>query len=238
MELQLVQPSHHAPLVQFLIVFWPLIVLALVAALAGQVGSLTGFLVAVFLALLACSELINAFDGHYRDEMLRFNSALKWWGWIFTGGVFSVSACLLASNRFAVRLVATIVLVLVSAFVFNSGRLLASRSFSAKIDGSGFYAKNRANGRMIEYLVNAPRGIVLEKLYEERPVDAGIYGSFAEKPSLVGTPWVLRVWKRNLTELAGTPLRYQRFLCRHPPRRGGLPRRSQCPLRCVVGSRA
>jgi hypothetical protein len=227
--LQLVHSSQHAPLAQFLIVFWPLIVLVLVVPLAGQVRSLTGFLATVFLVLLVCSELFNAFDGGYRDEMLRFNSALKWWGWIFTGGVFSISACLLASNRFAVRLVAAIVLVLVSAFVFDSGRLLASRSFSAKIDGNGFYAKNRANGRMIEYLAHAPRGIVLEKLYDDRPVDTGIYGSFAEKPSLVGLPWVLRVWKRNLTELptllseinrfyAGTHPQATRFLLDHDVR--------------------
>jgi hypothetical protein len=200
-ELQLVRASQRAPFVQFLIVFWPLIVLALAVPLAGQVKPLTGFLAAVFLALLACSELFNAFDGGNKGEMLRFNSALKWWGWIFTSGVFSISACLFASNRFAVRLLAAIVLVLVSALVFDSGRLLASRSFSGKIDGSGFYAKYRANGRMIQYLAQAPRGIVLEKLYDERPVDTGIYGSFAQKPSLVGIPWVLRVWKRNLTEL-------------------------------------
>jgi hypothetical protein len=229
MELQLVHSSQREPLIQFLIVFWPLILLALLVPLAGQVKPLAGFLATVFLALLVCSELFNAFDGGYEGEMLRFNSALKWWGWIFAGGVFSISACLLASSWFAVRLFAAIILVLVSAFVFDSGRLLAARSFSAKIDGNGFYARSRANGRMIEYLAYAPWGIVLEKLYEKRPVDTGIYGSFAEKPSLVGIPWVLRVWKRNLTELpallseinrfyAGTHPQAMRFLLEHDVR--------------------
>ena len=181
MELQLVRAAQRAPLVQFLIVFWPLIVLAFAVPLSGQVKPLTGFLAAVFLALLACSELFNAFDGGYKGEMLRFNSALKWWGWIFTGGVFSISACLLASNRFAVRLLAAIVLVVVSAFALDSGRLLTSRSYSGKIDGSGFYAKDTANARMMQYLAYAQQGIVLEKLYDKRPVDTGIYGSFASE---------------------------------------------------------
>ena len=211
MELQLVRAAQRAPLVQFLIVFWPLIVLAFAVPLSGQVKPLTGFLAAVFLALLACSELFNAFDGGYKGEMLRFNSALKWWGWIFTGGVFSISACLLASNRFAVRLLAAIVLVVVSAFALNSGRLLTSRSYSGKIDGSGFYAKDTANARMMQYLAYAQQGIVLEKLYDKRPVDTGIYGSFAQKPSLIGIPWVLRVWKRNLTELPGLIAEIQSF---------------------------
>ena len=56
---------------------------------------------------------------------------------------------------------------------------------------------------MLDYLAAAPRGIVLEKVYEERPIDTGIYGSFAVKPSLVGVPWILNVWKRDLTELPG-----------------------------------
>lgn len=201
MELHLVHASQRAPLVQFLIVFWPLIVLALAVPLAGKVKPLAGFLGAVFLALLACSELVNVSDSGRTGDMLRFDPALKWWGWIFTGGVFSISACLLASNRFAVRFLAAIVLLLASAFVFDSGRFLASRPFSGKIDGTSFYAKHVANGRMMQYLAHAPQGIVLEKLYDERPVDTGIYGSFAQKPSLVGVPWVLRIWKRNLTEL-------------------------------------
>jgi Uncharacterized membrane protein (DUF2298) len=201
MQLELVHPSQRAPLVQFLIVFWPLIVLAFAVPLAGRVTPLAGFLGAAFLALLACSELVNVSDGGYTGDMLRFNSALKWWGWIFTGGVFSISACLLASNRFAIRLLAAVVLLLASAFVFDTGRLLASRSFSGNINGTGFYAQQVENERIIQYLAHAPRGIVLEKLYDERPVDTGIYGSFALQPNLVGIPWVLRVWKRDLTEL-------------------------------------
>ena len=116
------------------------------------------------------------------------------------------------------------VIVLVSVFAWDSTRLLTAHSFNAKIDGTAFYAKDPANGRMMEYLAWAPRGVVLEKLYDdERPNDTGIYGSFAQKPNLIGIPWVLRVWKRNLTELpalmsqinsffAGTHPQASRFL--------------------------
>ena len=45
----------------------------------------------------------------------------------------------------------------------------------------------------------------------KRPIDTGIYGSFAQKPSLIGIPWVLRVWKRNLTELPGLIAEIQSF---------------------------
>ena len=218
MKLQLVQGREHTPLGQFLLVFWPLLVLALAVPLVPRVKPLAGFLAAVFLLLLALSELFNAFDGGYTGDFLRFNSALKWWGWIFTGGVFSISACLLASDRIAVRIFAAGVIVLISAFAWDSGRLLTAHGFSGKIDGTGFYAQDPANGRMMEYLARAPRGVVLEKLYDdERPNDTGIYGSFAQKPNLIGIPWVLRVWKRNLTELPALMLQINNFFAgTHP----------------------
>ena len=218
MKLQLVQGREHTPLGQFLLVFWPLLVLALAVPLVPRVKPLAGFLAAVFLLLLALSELFNAFDGGYTGDFLRFNSALKWWGWIFTGGVFSISACLLASDRIAVRTFAAGVIVLISAFAWDSGRLLTAHGFSGKIDGTGFYAQDPANGRMMEYLARAPRGVVLEKLYDdERPNDTGIYGSFAQKPNLIGIPWVLRVWKRNLTELPALMLQINNFFAgTHP----------------------
>ena len=187
MELQLVHGAEHAPLTQFLIVFWPLLVLALAVPFVGRVNPLAGFLGAVFLALLVFSEMFNAFDHGYTGEFLRFNSALKWWGWIFTGGVFSISACLLASDRRFVRRFAAGVIVLVSVFAWDLARLITAHSLNAKIDGTAFYAKDPTNGRMMEYLAWAPRGVVLEKLYDnERPNDTGIYGSFAKSPTSSG----------------------------------------------------
>src|SRR6476660_5748891 len=79
---------------------------------------------------------------------------------------------------------------------------------------------------MLNYLVDAPSGIVLERVYDEFPRDTGIYGSFAQKPNVVGIPFLLDVWKRNLTELpalvakiqsfyGGTLLDAERFLTDH-----------------------
>ena len=204
-QLQFVPPDAHAPIVQFLILYWPLIVVAVAVPLVGLTRSLAGCLAALFVGLLVATELLNAYDGGYTGEFIRFNPALKWWGWVFTGGVFSISAFLLASKSRAGQLVAVVVLVLISTFAVDSGRLLAFRSFDlpGKFDGSGFYAQEVPNARMMLYLADAPRGIVLESVYEQPPIDTGVYGSFAQKPNLVGIPWVLDVWKRDLTELPG-----------------------------------
>jgi hypothetical protein len=197
-----VTPETHAPLVQFLIVWWPLLVLAGVVVLAGQLRSLAGFLAILFLTLLVATEVFNIRDGSYAGDWIRFNQVLKWWGWIFTGGVFSVSALLLAGSWRAGRIVAAVVLVLISAYAIDVGRFFYFRFQSYPgIDGTGFYSQNPSNGRMLRYLEGAPEGIVLEKVYEDNPIDTGIYASFAAKPSLVGVPYILDIWKKNLTEL-------------------------------------
>ena len=202
-RLHLVPWEAHVPLKQFFMVYWPLLVLAALIPLAGLTRSLAGFFAAFFLGALLLTEILNIDDRGYAGEFLRFNAALKWWGWIFTGGVFMLSAYLLASSHRAFRIAACLVLVLVSFFVVDIARVFVghAKAFSAKFDGSKLYAGDLGNRRMMQLLAEAPYGIVLEKLYEDRPNDTGIYGSFALKPSLMGIPWVLRVWKRDLTEL-------------------------------------
>jgi hypothetical protein len=63
MQMALVAGEEHAPIVQFLIVWWPLLVLALAVPLAGLTRSLAGFLAVLFLALLIFAEFFNAPDG-------------------------------------------------------------------------------------------------------------------------------------------------------------------------------
>jgi hypothetical protein len=228
MRLALVSAEAKTPFAQFLVVWWPLLVLALAVVLFGQRASLAGLLAALFVALLVFTELVNAPDGIFWDDYIRFNPILKWWGWIFTGGVFSISALLLASDRQPARITAAVVLVFLSVFAVDALRYFAFRSHehAGKIDGMSAYEKDPANARMLHYLVEAPTGIVLERVYDDYPGDTGIYGSFAQKPNVVGIPYLLDIWKRNLTELpalvakiksfyAGSLLDAARFLTDH-----------------------
>jgi hypothetical protein len=203
MRLHLVPWGAHVPLKQFIVVFWPLLVLTALIPLAGLTWSLGGFFAAFFLGALFLTEFFNVDDQGYAGSFLRFNPALKWWGWLFTGGVFMLSAYLMASSRRAFRVAASLVLILVSFYAVDIARFFVgqARGFSAQFDGSKVYGQNLGNKRMMQVLAEAPYGIVLEKLYEDRPNDTGIYGSFALKPSLMGIPWVLRMWKRDLAEL-------------------------------------
>jgi hypothetical protein len=209
----LVSAEARTPVAQFLLMHWPLILLAAFLPLAGLARSLGTYFGVAFLVLLLFGEIFNVTDDGYVGDFVRFNPALKWWGWIFTGGVFTTSAFLLAGERRPFRWAAVITLVLVSTFVFDVGRLVAVRfaASSHDLSGEAYYTSDPANARIIEYLSDAPWGIVLEKVYDKPPIDTGIYGSLAQKPDLVGIPWVLRVWQRNLPDLQHVVANVERF---------------------------
>jgi len=195
--------DQHSPWAQFLIIFWPLILVAILASVAGRHRGLALRFAAIFIPLLLATEVLNAFDGAYGGEFIRFNPALKWWGWIFTSGFLALSTCLQASDRRLVRSASAITLLLVSLYAGDLAAyfVLQPKPYIAQLGGEGFYAADLANARMMAFLKNADDGLVLENVYDERPKDTGIYGSFSGKPDLLGVPWILQVWNNRLTEL-------------------------------------
>ena len=208
-----VQPGQHSPWLQFLLLHWPLILAALLAPFAGRQRGLALRFAAIFLPLLAATELLNAFDGAYGGDFVRFNPALKWWGWIFTGGFLALSTCLLASGRRVVCCLGAGTLLLVSLFAVDLGSYLVFRPkpYLGQLNGEGFYTADLANARMLDYLKTAGDGLVLENVYDDPPKDTGIYGSLSGKPDLIGVPWIQQVWNNRLTELAGLAANVGRF---------------------------
>ena len=231
--------DQHSPWAQFLIVHWPLILVAILAPLAGRYRGLALRFAAIFIPLLIATELLNAFDGAYGGEFIRFNPALKWWGWIFTGGFLAISTCLLASERRLVRWAGIGSLLLVSTFAADLAAYLVfqPKPYVAQLDGEGFYTADLANARMMIYLKNAEDGLVLENVYDERPKDTGIYGSFSGKPDLLGVPWILQVLNNRLTELPPLESEYQPVLPRDTSRTAGFSDRLPHPLCRLVGAR-
>jgi uncharacterized membrane protein len=205
MQLMRVLAEQRTPMAQFLLLHWPLLLLGALAPFAGRQAPFAGFFAAVFVPLLIGTEMVNAYDGAYSGDFARFNPALKWWGWIFTGGFLALSGCLLASERVAIRAVAIVCLLLLALFAIDAGRfwLLRAKPYAGKMDGTGYYAADPSNARMLAYLTDAAPGLLLEPVYDQRPVDTGIYGSFSGKANLVGVPWILQVWQGGMTELLG-----------------------------------
>jgi hypothetical protein len=90
MRLALVSAEAKTPFAQFLVVWWPLLVLAIAVVLFGQRASLAGLFAALFVALLVFTELVNAPDGIFWNDYIRFNPILKWWGWFHRRSLFDL----------------------------------------------------------------------------------------------------------------------------------------------------
>lgn len=224
-----VSAAQRTPLWQFLLLFWPLFALAALALLGRGRPRLAPLFVCVFLPLLIGAELVNAYDPTYWGDGARFNPTLKWWGWIFCGLLLAGAATALAARQRWIRIATLLVLLAVASQAIDSARwwLGLDRSRAGQWDGLALYGADPAERRIIEYLATAPQGRVLQALHQERPIDSGIYASFALQRSVLGVPWILRVWRDDLTELPGLIAEIEHFYAGTHPAPLDLLRRTQ-----------
>ena len=69
MHLAFVSPEAHTPFAQFLVVWWPFLVLVLAVVLFARRVSFAGFLATIFVALLAFSELARLFAARLNGSL-------------------------------------------------------------------------------------------------------------------------------------------------------------------------
>lgn len=213
LSLDTVRAKQRTPLWQFLLLFWPLFALSALALLGRPRRALAALVVCVFLPLLVGFEFVTAADPAFRGNHLRFNPALKWWGWIFTGLLLAGAAAALAARQRWVRAATVVVLLAVGSYAVDVVRWWGAldRSLAGQWDGLAIYGDDPAQRRVIEVLAAAPQGTVLQALYDERPIDSGIYAGFALQRSVLGVPWILRGWRDGLTDVPALAAEVQSF---------------------------
>jgi hypothetical protein len=81
----------HTPLLGWLIIFWPVVGILLLAPLNRERRGLALYLLVVWALALAGTECFYNHD-LYGGSEARFNSALKWWQWVYAGIVLTSGA--------------------------------------------------------------------------------------------------------------------------------------------------
>lgn len=213
LSLGIVAAKARTPLWQFAVLFWPLFALGALALLGHPRRGLAALLVCVFLPLLVGAELLNVTDPDFWGSHARFNPALKWWGWIFTGLLLAGGAMALAAQQRWVRAATVVVLLAVGSYAVDVVRwaVLLDHRRAGQWDGLAIYGADPTQRRIVEFLAAAPQGQVLQAVYDERPIDSGIYAGFALQRSVVGVPWILHGWRDGLTELDSLVAEVQSF---------------------------
>jgi uncharacterized membrane protein len=192
----------HTPLGRFIALHWPLLVLILLALFEPRTRKLSVTLALTFGVMLLLSEFVYV-DDPTGDKYQRTNSTMKWWGWIWCGGVASLGALCLGSSARAVRWGAVITLLLVSVYSVDLARYyyLAGKGDRGYLSGHHWLTQDQTNKAMINYLIDAPNGIVLENQYDNAYSNTSLYALFTGKPALLGWPLHLVTWRGDVPDV-------------------------------------
>ncbi len=191
----------HTPLSSFLILLWPLLLLIGLGLFNRDTRRVSLYFALVFGGLLLFSEFFFVDDPSI-NQFQRTNSVMKWWGWIWTGGLVALGAPLLAAKQRWMRAVTALALVgtlFYAVYTVNYLRVIPM-PMAGKLNADGFYTQQPAVRDMFRYLTNAPRGIVMENLYSEAYNEGGVYATFAAQPLLLGWPAHIVTWHGKVEE--------------------------------------
>jgi hypothetical protein len=199
--IRFVSMQDHTPLSRFIGQHWPLMALILLGLIQPSTRKLSITFALTFGFLLLMSELIYVDDpsgGKYE----RTNTTMKWWGWIWAGGLVSLGVLSLASQARFARWGAAATLGLVSLLSYDVARyfVLTGKADLGRLDGYHWIVRDNGNRGLFNYLHAAPNGIVLENQYGDAYTTTTTYALFAGKPALLGWPAHLQTWHGDVSD--------------------------------------
>jgi uncharacterized membrane protein len=200
--INLTKSGDHATPAAWLSVFWPLVVLMILAPLNAERRSLGTFLVCLWAGLLVFTE---AFYNHDVNgaTWVRFNSTLKWWGWIYAAGVLSLGAVNLGSRSRLCRYGSLIAVLLPCIQAYDYGRDFAEKPKESVgyLDGSYWMTRDFAIRDIVSALKARPDGICLDSGVTFGNTDATVIAIFGNKQAFMGWPVQEGIWRMNRTEV-------------------------------------
>ena len=202
----------HTPFDRFIGQHWPLLVLMILSLFNPSTRKLSIAMAITFGLILLISEFVYVDDptvGKYE----RSNTTMKWWGWVWCGGLVSLGALCLGSSARLVRWTAGITLLLVSVYTYDVARyyVVTGKGDLGHLSGHHWLTQDPAARDMIKYLDDAPRGIVLENEYGNAYTNTTLYALFTGKPALLGWPLHLLTWRGDVPDVWALNTQIQTF---------------------------
>lgn len=202
----------HTPLSRFIAQHWPLLVLMVLAMINPSTRKLSIALAITFGLILLISEFVYVDDptgGKYE----RANTTMKWWGWVWCGGLVGLGALCLGSSARLVRWTTTVTLLLVSVYAYDVARyyVITGKGDLGHLSGHYWLTQDPTTRDLIHYLKDAPRGIVLENEYGNAYTNTTLYALFSGKPALLGWPLHLLAWRGDVPDVWALNTQIQSF---------------------------
>jgi uncharacterized membrane protein len=213
--IRLTESADRTPWLGWLITFWPVVGILILGLFSRERRSLTLFLVAVWTVELLMTEFLYNHDV-YAGAWSRFNSTLKWWGWVYAGIILTLGANNLGSRSRLCRYGTVLLLLPSLAFGYDlASHFARDRKESAAsigiMTGSGWIDRDMVIKDLIIELASRPDGITVESGLKLANTDTPAVSLFAGKQSLLGWPWHETTWRGPFIEIHERQLQIDAF---------------------------
>jgi hypothetical protein len=200
--LEMTRGSDHATLVEWLSVFWPVVILLALAPLGRERRGLAIYLAVTWAALLVATEVFFNHDVN-GATWARFNSTLKWWGWIYAGVMLTLGPVNLSSPRRLCRYGSLVAILLPCWQAYDYTRLFREKPKPSvgRMDGSYWLTRDYVVRGMVGSLLSKPDGIAIDSHNTFENTDATVIPIIAGKKALMGWPVQEGIWREFRPEV-------------------------------------
>jgi hypothetical protein len=200
--IQATGPNDHTPWLGWVLTFWPVLGIILLAPFNRERRSLALFFAVVWGVALIASEFLYNHD-LYGGAFARFNSTLKWWQWVYAGIVMTLGALNLGSRSRLCRYGTLVLLLPTLAFAYDLGRQFvgAPKPSIGHMSGSRWIEGDPVIRDMIVELSSRPDGVTLESGLQMANSESPAISLFSGKQSFLGWPWLEEAWRGSFLEV-------------------------------------
>jgi uncharacterized membrane protein len=193
--IRLVHRIDRTPIAQFILLLWPLLALFGLALTEKRQRPLALALVMAFAIMLLLGEFIFV-DDPSAGKFERTNTTMKWWGWMWSGGLLASGAMALGSARRGVRNSAALVLLLTCSYAINTAQYIwhTPKGDLGKLAGTHWFTNDAPVKDIVQYLKQAPQGIVLENWLNDAYTNQTLFSLYSQQRSLLGWPNHVSLW--------------------------------------------
>ncbi len=193
-----VPSAMRSPLLLIVLQHWPVMLMVGLLAWQKKYRHFAWYVMGAYVALMLVSELLYVKDG-MGGENLRINTGMKWMAWIYLFG-FLLAAWLAyeIENKVVRGLLYAAMLIPTAAQLYYIGphfkAFYMAGQHRGDWEGTAWLTREAGMKDMLQYLKDAPDGVVLERLEADNFTPGGAMSSFALKPVFVGWPMHLLTW--------------------------------------------
>jgi uncharacterized membrane protein len=198
MAIRLVPGELRTPPILGFTLFYPLLAVLALQLLFGDRSPRVVGLCLLWIALLAFSEIFYV-DDLYGGKFERFNTALKWWAWIYSGGMLLIGGFNLRARSPVCRWGTAAVLVLICSFEGELGAyfLGTPKPHLGQLDGAAGIREDAGERVILDFLRREPPAIVLQRIPKEAYTIQPVLTILAGQTAFLGWPNHENVWRGN-----------------------------------------